>query len=54
MQVTHVDVTSGGAVLGAAAVAWLAASAWIMERITASLYDAAYALIKTAATAAGS
>jgi hypothetical protein len=40
-----------GYVLGVAAIVWLAATAWILERITSSLYDAAFAVIRNAAAA---
>lgn len=46
-------VVSDRTALVIAAASWIVATAWIMDRITASMYDAAYAVIKTAAAAAG-
>jgi hypothetical protein len=53
MPLTPTGFTSDGLTLGVAAAAWIAATAWLLERITATLYDTAFALIKTASAANG-
>lgn len=52
MHVKHAEITTDGYLLGTALVIWLATTAWMLERITASLYGAAIALINMAARAA--
>ena len=54
MHVKHANFAADGYMLGTAAVIWLAATGWMLERITASLYNAAVALIKMASIAVGS
>jgi hypothetical protein len=53
MHVKPASIAADGYVLGTAAVIWLVTTAWLLERITASLYESALALIKIAATTTG-